>query len=260
MPFCLHQWRHLERGDWWRLIWVCFLGVAVANAFLYEGIHRTTAMKASLETALEPVFLALMAVVFLHEGFSRRLLGALVFSLAGSFLLVAAGQPQEGGVVVALSSSQIWGDVLVIGAAFLNGFYSIGILPLIKRIGPMAATAYSCLLGGAMLLPFVLMEPGFPAVIQWNAKVLFSALYLSVLCTAVAYGVWNRLLMRISTSEMALTLNLQPVAGSLLGAWFLRERISGTGMLGALLILGAVWLGTRKKPAAPALASVEAQD
>ena len=95
MPFCLHQWRNLERGDWWRLIWVCFLGVAVANAFLYEGIHRTTAMKASLETALEPVFLALMAVVFLHEGFSRRLLGALVLSLAGSFLLVVAGQPQE---------------------------------------------------------------------------------------------------------------------------------------------------------------------
>jgi drug/metabolite transporter (DMT)-like permease len=63
--------------------------------------------------------------------------------------------------------------------------------------------------------------------------------YLGVVITALGYAAWNYALERVAAPRVAIFLNIQPLAGALLGAWWLGEALSiFTAAGGALILIG----------------------
>ncbi len=84
----------------------------------------------------------------------------------------------------------------------------------------------------------LIMEPN--PQISWNGELLLSIFYSGPLATAL--GLW--LFVEITRALPAITSSLGllavPVVGVLLSAWTLGEPITGTNVLGLLLIVGGV--------------------
>jgi drug/metabolite transporter (DMT)-like permease len=65
---------------------------------------------------------------------------------------------------------------------------------------------------------------------------------MGVVITALGYAVWNWCLERVGAARVAAFVNLQPLAGALLGVWWLREPVTPFLAAGGLLIVAGLRL------------------
>jgi drug/metabolite transporter (DMT)-like permease len=129
---------------------------------------------------------------------------------------------------------------------------------------PSVVSAYTILVGGAMLLPWVLgpwlltpltharVAPPPFAAISWTAwgALAFSGLF----CTAVTTLLWNWGIHHVPASRAGVFLNIEPALGSWLGVQLLGEHLGAFAWVGGGLILAAaVTLTTRGHEPEPAI-------
>jgi len=69
--------------------------------------------------------------------------------------------------------------------------------------------------------------------------------YLTLICSALCYGVWYALLSRHTVSSMAAFLFIQPLMGPVLSYVLLKETLGGWSILGGLLVILGVALVVR---------------
>ncbi len=237
----------LDRNDWIRVLGVGFFGITLAFLAHLHGIRLTTATKAAIEISLEPAIILLLSVVFLKEPFKLRTLAALGISMAGAWMLVAGNMSVEQLFREFSNGGQILGDILTIISVFLAGVYTIMIKPLAQKLGSIRAASYGCLTGSALLVPLSVMENYQGFVLPLTVNFYVALVFLSLVCTAFGYSLWNVALTEIPAAEMAITLNIQPLAGILVGAWFLNETLPWTGVFGTVLILLGVSMTSETK-------------
>jgi len=179
----------LPRASWWRIAVMGLLGVPVYNLAYLHGLKTVPTGTAALIIALNPVFTAVLARIVLKETFGvRRALG-LVLSLVGVFVVIRYGTDKPVDWPY-LSSA------LVLSLAPLGwAFYTV-----IGRRLPAAAdaldTTYALLFVGSLPL-LVLATPSLGRSLLAHPGALWSALYLAVPCTLVAYAGWIWALKRL---------------------------------------------------------------
>jgi DME family drug/metabolite transporter len=92
-------------------------------------------------------------------------------------------------------------------------------------------------LGAVALVP-VLAFTGAGWMLQPGGAAL--ALFLGIVPTALAYGLFARGLRRLSTSETATLALAEPLTAAMLGVIVLGERLAAPAALGAALVLGGL--------------------
>ncbi|MBF0546482.1 MAG: EamA family transporter [Candidatus Riflebacteria bacterium] len=232
----------ISKKHWMDLTWVYGLGISLSFIAQYQGIKLTTALKASMEMTLEPLFVILLAISVLKEPLKLQTLFGLTMSVLGTVLLVFDGKSITQIWGELKNGGQILGDILMLFSIFLGSAYSIFSKPLTKKMGPIKSTAWGCILSSVMLLPLVALEIQSGCKFEFNTSVFASIFFLGVICTALGYALWNKILVGMPASEMAITLNIQPIAGVAIGMIFLGERIGLIGCLGGIIILVGIWM------------------
>jgi drug/metabolite transporter (DMT)-like permease len=87
-------------------------------------------------------------------------------------------------------------------------------------------------------LMFAIEDPF--AITAPDMTMLLSLAGLAVLCTAFAYVLFFRILDSAGATNVSLVTFLVPVSAILLGAVFLGETLTGTNILGMILILSGL--------------------
>lgn len=241
-------WRRVDlkvaRRDWGRFWAMGVLGLTSAYLLSYLGIQRTAASEAALLIATEPVFLALLSVVFLREALPAVKVGGIAAGLLGVLLIVTNGHWQ-GRV-----SGAILGDILIASGLIFEAFSSLVGKTLVARYPTPSVMTYQMACGAVALAPLAAFEmfgaSGPGALTSVPPSAWLSLLYLVLPCTVFAYTVWFSVLETRDASEMSVFLFLQPVVGMLLGAGLLHEGVTPAKVLGALLVLLAVGLINRR--------------
>ncbi len=243
----------IARRDWLGVTLVGALGITLAFLLNFWGLQRTTATKAAIEITLEPIILVLLARLFLAERLHPRTMVALAISLAGTFLLLLGGKDAATLWQEIVGAGELLGDILVLISVALGGVYTVISKPVSRRIGAMWTTALSSLIGAGLTVPLAVWEIGAGHVIQWNGGLVLAILFFGLICTALGFALWNLVLIDMPAGIMAVTLNVQPLAGIIIGWLWLGETMTLTGYAGTALILGGVsLLPVEAPPAAPA--------
>jgi drug/metabolite transporter (DMT)-like permease len=71
---------------------------------------------------------------------------------------------------------------------------------------------------------------------------------LALLCTAVAFVVFFRLIASVGPARATLITFVNPAVAIVVGAIVLDERITGWTLAGFALVLAGCWLATRHRP------------
>jgi drug/metabolite transporter (DMT)-like permease len=218
----------------WRRWWPKYLLVGVLHSALPFALYAYAAVEVSaglmaVLNATAPMWGALLGVVLLRERLTALRAAGLALGIAGVALLARS----EGDARLALL-----GIAASLGAAFFYGLASV----YIKRFAadaPARGMALGSQLGaGALLAPFIALAP--PAAAP-TPLVVASILALGVLCGAVAYVLYFRLIADLGPASALTVTYLVPLFGVLWGALFLRETVSLPMLLGgALVVLGTV--------------------
>lgn len=234
-------------GKRWRILTV-FAAVEMAIPWPligYGEVHVSSSLTAIL-IATVPLFVALLATRFDHaeRPTPTRLVGMLI-GLGGVAALV--------GIDIGGHGDQLVGALAILFSAFL---YAIGPMIVKRRLsdvdplGPVAAS-----LGVATLLitPFALAD--VPTSVP-SADTLASVAVLGLLCSALAFLFFFRLIAEIGPGRATVITYINPVVALALGVAILDESVTTGVVVGLLLILAGSWLSTdgRLPPGLAALA------
>jgi drug/metabolite transporter (DMT)-like permease len=97
-------------------------------------------------------------------------------------------------------------------------------------------------IGTFLLLPAAIIE-GLPqALAQINDKVAVLILFLGIFGGALGYFLWTFALSRLTPTQVAVYVNLNPMVATTLAAALLAESLTGVFAMGFVAVLGGVLL------------------
>ena len=215
------------RPYWRRLLLLGLVHAAAPFALIASAEIHLSASMAAVLIATQPLCVALINAVWLHERMSQRQVTGLLLGLGGVAVLV-------GWSTDALDHAAIWSVAACLGGAVC---YAAGTLYARRRLAdaPVLTVALGQQLGAAawLLVPAALTLPrAAPSVAAVGAL-----LSLAVVCTAVAYLVFFKLLGEIGVVRTSVVTYIIPVFGVLWGSLFLGERPTAGVLAGLACIL-----------------------
>ena len=222
------------RRDWIPLLVCGVLWFGLYNVALNEAERRIDAGTAAMVIAVGPLVLALLAGLFLGEGFPRQLMLGSAVAFAGVLVIGAASSSGDAQTV----------GVLLCALAAVA--YAVGVVaqkPLLGRLPALEVTWLACVIGMICCLPFL------PALISETADAQLSTIgwlvYLGAFPTALAFTTWAYALSHTSAGKLGATTYLVPPIAVGLGWLLLGETPVGLAFAGGALCLVGVYLSRR---------------
>ncbi len=203
---------------------VCFL----ANTFLfYFAFTHTTIANAVLTHYTAPIFVALMAPIFLKERILRTAWFAIILSSIGLWLILGTPASGEG---ISLADSERRGII----AGVLSGLAYASLILIVRGIASKYAPLFIVFIQNTLvaliLLPFVLKIhltlQAFPYIVT-----------LGVIHSTIAPLLYVQGFKSVKANEAAILGYLEPVGAIILALIFLHEVPGIAALLGGSLIL-----------------------
>jgi drug/metabolite transporter (DMT)-like permease len=225
-------------GDRVRVALMGVVGFALAFAFGNWGLAHSTASNAALLITVEPTTLLVLAPLLLGERLSPRETVGAALTLVGATVVVVNGIP---GITQSLMPH--WrGDLALILSGVAYAAYSLLGHGVLARHPVPTVTAHSVVWGAVSIAPLALLEWRVGPAPAWTGVAIAGTVYMGVVITALGYAVWNWCLERVGAARVAAFVNVQPLAGALIGVWWLREPLTPFLVAGGLLIVAGLHL------------------
>ena len=230
------------RTYWRSIIIVGLFNSALPFIFFNFATMTLPAGTMSIINALTPLWGAAIAWVWLKDTLPPLRMFGLMVGLAGILVLVWDKLSFN-------DTASIYAVIAGVSAPIFYGIAASYTKKYLMDADPIATAAGSLVAAGLMLLPFTLYTwPSTPI----SGGAWLALLGLGLLCTAVAYVLYYRLLIRVGPPRAMTVTFLIPVFGVLWGWLFLGESITlrivmggGVILLGTALATG--FLGGRRK-------------
>jgi len=225
------------RRDLWQIAAYGVLWLGLYSVALNAAERRVDAGTAAMLVNTGPILIAIMAGIFLREGFPPGLFAGCAVAFAGCVTI---------GYATAESSSRAGlGILLCIVAAFAYASAVVVQKPVLARVSPFQVTWLGCAAGMIACLPFA---PGLVSqAARSGAGPIAWTIYLGLVPTALGFATWTFALGRTSAGRMGSLTYLAPVVAILLGWAVLSERPPWLAFAGGGLCLIGVMLARRRR-------------
>lgn len=218
------------------IFWTALTGVTIFNTFIYLAGHYTSAINLALiGTTSAPVFITILAVLFLKETVSRSRVIGMVICIIGILFLLSHGNLK---MLAQFTFSK--GDVLILISAFTFAIYNILVRKKPAAITPLVFLFTIFTVGTICLFPFYLFEVLHSAPVKWNTHIIVIILYLGIGNSIIAFFCWNASIQKLGASGTGLFGNLIPVFSTIEAVLFLDEQFTSIHLISGLLVIGGL--------------------
>jgi drug/metabolite transporter (DMT)-like permease len=229
----------LGHGSLWPVVLAGVFGYFGYNAFVFVGLTMAPASDGALIVpTLIPVLTAI-AATFVGERLTATKVAGLALASIGAALVIAAGQTGDE-----ISSRRLIGDVLMLVGAICWSFYTVlGTIALRTR-SPLAVVTIAAPVGVALLFPLGFLEKGYTDVAGWSIEVWLNILYLALVVSVASFTLFYWVVRRVGAGVAATASYLVPVLTLAMAVVFLGDRPQPLQLVGGVIILAGVRLGT----------------
>jgi drug/metabolite transporter (DMT)-like permease len=222
------------RGTGRGAIFLGFMNAALPFTLISWGEQHVDSSIAAIGNSPVPIFVALLAIRFQHSERIRGLrLAGVVLGFVGVAVL-AGFQPEGSWLAVA-------GTLACVAAALAYAISNLFTQRRYRETQPLVLVTAASLAGAALLTPLALFQ--LPNEIP-SGRALGSVAALGIAGTAIAMIIFFRMLASYGASRASLVTYLVPVTAIAYGVFLLDERLSASAIVGLVLILGGVALGS----------------
>ncbi len=161
----------------------------------------------------------------------------IVVSFSGIILVVMGA-----GKNIAMGSSFLSGNPMIMMATFSWAVYSILIRKYLERYSPLIITAYGLIIG--MISMFIFWSGNIELHIlkEISPMTIFSIIYSGTLALGIASVFWNIGILKIGNAKTSIYNNITPVVSVVCGIIVLNEKFGLVQGIGSLLILFGLFL------------------
>jgi drug/metabolite transporter (DMT)-like permease len=225
------------RRDWLGVAGLGLLYFALFPILFNASLIFTTAARGALALSTLPLLTMLVGATFGSEALTaRKVLGVLI-AMSGVVLALLSG--------LAFAPDGAWrGDLLMVAAALCMALYSIWSKPLIGRSGPIPFTAMSMGVGAVCLILLSCWRGSFEPVASFGPPQWIAATYLGAFGAALIFYLWAFALERTTPTRVAISVTVNPITASLVGAMLLNEPLRWNLAAGIVAVFAGIWIAT----------------
>ena len=208
-----------------------FVSILFFTCCYFTAIRLMTMSTAAILLYTSPIWVMILAIIFLKEKFSVQKLIALILAFAGCVLVSGFG----GKVTVV-------GILVGLGSGLGYGLYSIFGTFALKKYSPYTVTCYTFLTAGFGSV-FVANPPDLIAKISAvdNKLSLFGFVLLTAVVTAVIpFLLYTLGLNKTTAGRAAVLATVEPAAATLFGFFVMGEKVGLVAIAGILLVFAAI--------------------
>ena len=224
-----------SRKDQSLFLWSGAIGITAYFLFEAKGISLTTASSASIIIAMVPIFSFLADRIFFHQRSSLLQFMGIILSIVGVYAIFSVSlEPFH------TASHPLLGNLLMLGACFCWVGYSVLSKALHQRYSSFYITTIQGFYGFLFLIPFAFIE--LPVWVPVSGMAWMHLFYLAVLCSVLAYYLYNIALKTLGITVVSVYVNLIPVVGVLGSVLILHEPLYPAQWLGGTLIVISLFM------------------
>ena len=243
------QWMFPSKSEWKILFLIGFFSTCVYQAFFMFGMQYTAAGDASLMITFNPIFTAILAVIFLKESMHWNLVTGLLMGITGVGILFYYSPNVDIDFV-----DRAIGDLLIAGAALAWACNTILMKKAMsetdekssKPLNPLELTVWSSVAGLILLTPIMAVETMTQGFVLPSTDGWIGLVFLAIFSTVVAYVWFADGIIKIGASMSALYVYLVPPFGILGGYLLLDEKLGLSLVFAFILITGGVFIAQSK--------------
>ena len=230
------------RGRDW--IAVSLLGILFFFAFtvLFNLAYSyTTAARGALTLSTMPLMTMLVGAAFGIERITARKTIGVLIAMAGVFLALMLG--------LSAAPAGAWrGEAVMLAATLGISLYNVWSRPYFKRADPLAFLTTGMGVAVFGLFIWALLIHGFDALAHFDAGQWLAIGYLGLFGGAAAFILWVIALARAGPTKTAVTIAVNPVFASLVGALTMGESIGLNLIAGLVAVAAGIWIATTGAP------------
>jgi drug/metabolite transporter (DMT)-like permease len=215
------------------------LGALLFTIFPYTfnaGLRYNAASRAALILATMPLMTVVISRFASRERLTTKQVGGMLTSIAGVAIVLA----DRGGASV----GSVKGDLLLLTTALCGAIYNVLVKRVLTRYSGLTVTFYAMLFGSLFLAPAAFAESGL-RIAGSSGQTLAMIVFLGVFGGALGFSLWTAALKQLSPTQVAVYINLNPVAATLLAATILHEQLSGYFGVGFIAVVAGVMIVNR---------------
>ena len=214
-------------------------GVAVNQLMFFKGLSLTSPINAGLMMISNPIFVLIIAFIFLKNKITWQALTGIALGIAGCSMLLLYG----GEYSTEVASTE--GDICILINAFSYAVYLVLVKPLMAKYHPLTIMKWIFLFGTVMVLPFGYNEY---AEVKWDTftpGLWMATAFVVIGSTFFAY-LFNTIgLISLNPSAVSVYIYLQPLLAAAFAIMLGKDTPNVIHLISALFIFGGVWLCLR---------------
>ena len=164
---------HVPPRDLLLFFFASLLGIVLNQGTYVLGVSKTSPIDASVVTTTTPIFVMVIAALYLREPITGKKILGVVVGAAGALLLILSGAHLVSGRT---GSGSVSGDLLCLFAQLSFATYFVVFKKLISRYSPVTLMKWMFLYATACCLPF-----GYSDLKAQIAYVVLGATFLAYL-------------------------------------------------------------------------------
>jgi len=236
------NYKKFKKVPWKYLLAIGVIGGSFAFLMFFSGLKLTTSGRGAFLHKTLPLYVTVLAFLFLGEKIKKNQSLALVFMFIGTIILYWGE----------INPSELWlnpsmGDLLVIGATILWAVENVIARKTMIKGESNYIVSFARMFFGAIILFAIVM-------LQGKIGLLFNLSMAQVMNLAISVAIlfgymfcWYWSIKLINVSKASTILLLAPVISLVLGMIMLGEPIALLQLLGSLLILIGAYTVTKVK-------------
>lgn len=225
--------KRVRREDMPTIFLIGFMGYFFSFSLQMLSMDRLTGSIASLLSTLNPVFIPLLAVIFLRESLTAAKVISILISMTGVVIIVGVN-----------GSADLAGVLLMLASVFLWSVTSIVMRRTRGRYDPMQVV----MMGLICALPFVGVWGAAElrgASAEFPLLTVVSVVYLATFGMTVPHSLWNYCLSKMDASFCSMFYPLQTLISATLSVLLLGEKITASYVLGGVMICAGIVYAAR---------------
>ena len=239
LPIALYMKSRWPKGRDWVAVFALGILFFFAFSVLFNLAYTyTTAARGALTLSTMPLMTMLVGAGLGIETLTLRKTVGVLIAMTGVLFALAFG--------LSNAPAGAWrGELVMVAATFCMSLYNVWSRPFITRSDPLAFLTAGMGAAALCLLVWALAIDGFDAAAQFSAPQWIAIAYLGVIGSAGAFILWVFALSRTSPTKTAVTITVNPVFASIVGAVAIGEGIGLNLIAGLAAVAVGIWLAAR---------------
>ena len=230
-------WRKIPLPEAKFLPWIILTGIlqlTLNNVCAQVGMQTVSAGMAAVLNYTAPLWTAILAHFALDERLTRRKILGIFLALLGLYVLMGLQGVDD------LSAAFV-----IIAGAVCMAFSNIFVKLRLSKCDMVQLTTWQMVFGALALIIYTSLVP--QGEITWGVPAVLCVLYNGALASALAFFLWNYVLVHIEAGVASIATLVAPVVGVLGGVIILGEPFTVHIVSGMFLIFAGIILVAKKK-------------